>query len=30
MKDTEHSNFGDVPYPDDAAAFVEALRKRNF
>ncbi len=28
MKDTEHSNFGDVPYPDDAAAFVEALRKK--
>ena len=22
MKGTEHSNFGDVPYPDDAAAFV--------
>lgn len=28
MKGTEHSNFGDVPYPDDAAAFVEALRKK--
>lgn len=28
MKDSEHSNFGDVPYPDDAAAFVEALRKK--
>lgn len=24
-----HSNFGDIPYPDNAAAFVKALRKKN-
>lgn len=29
MEDDSHANFGDTPYPDDAAAFVKALRQKN-
>lgn len=29
ITDTGHTNFGEIPYPDNASAFVKALRKKN-